>query len=99
MAVVSRFPGMGKILSPMMYLAEVDFGKLCRVVARTSILNPKLEIRNPKQYRNKKAQNSKQINTPFSVFKFWSLSFRSLEFVSNFEFRVSDLPDSANTNA
>jgi hypothetical protein len=49
--------------------------------------NPKLETRNPKQYRNLKIRISKP-NLPRFGFV---LSFWYFGFVSDFEFRISDL--------
>jgi hypothetical protein len=43
MAVVSKFPGMGKTLPHSLHSAGVDISKPCRVAASTSILNPKSE--------------------------------------------------------
>jgi hypothetical protein len=57
-------------------------------------LNSKHEARNPKQIQNSNVQNSKQKQhgTMLSVFfSFWSFEFRSFEFVSNFDIRISDL--------
>jgi hypothetical protein len=54
----------------------------------------KHEARNPKQIQNSNVQNpkQKQHGTILSAFfSFWSFEFRSFEFVSNFDIRISDL--------
>jgi hypothetical protein len=50
-------------------------------------LNPKSEIRNPKQIRMAEIQNSK----PRTGREFQTLELLNFEFVSDFEFRISDL--------
>jgi len=55
-------------------------------------INPKHEIRNPKQIPMTKIQNSKQFFD--SV---WDIRILNFRFVSDFELRISDFPDRENT--
>jgi len=56
----------------------------------SSTKNPNIEIRNPKQYQNCNFQNAHQTMAAPDLLLFWSFELESLDFVSNFEFRISD---------
>jgi len=67
--------------------------------ALQNVPNSNIEIRNPKQYQNPNAQNSKQkrygIGICVLVIDIFVSEFRNseaFEFVSNFDIRISDFP-------
>jgi hypothetical protein len=70
----------------------VKFLRRNRTPILVRLLNSKSETLNPKQYRNSNVQNSEYPKAELllaKTFLFRALGFRSLEFVSDFDIRIS----------